>query len=130
MESIEIIQNEIIAHHTRNNPASSYGQEVWVVEVEEPELGPAIWRQNSQEVEIILHGVVGGWLVVTQPDGFLSAIIWSDGNYYANIIEDRRKGNGVKNKSLEELKSGEYQVRGAIAVDAWDEESPLGSILI
>lgn len=130
MEPITIIQNEkIIAHHTTDSSMSSYGQAVWIIEVEDPEPGHALWRQGDQEVEIIIQGVVGGWLITTQPDGFLTGIIWSDGNYYADLVEDRESGNGGKGLSIEDLQSGKYRIRGSITVDAWDEKSPLGNIL-
>lgn len=125
---IQILQNgEVLAHHTTETPLSHYGQAVWVVEVENPGTGRAIWTHGELEFDIQIKGVVGGWLVAQQPDDLLTGIIWTDGSYYANIIEDRETGEAVREASLEELRSGRYQVRGTVGL--FDDECPLGCVM-
>src|SRR5574341_1151130 len=119
----------ILAHHTTESPNSHYGQPIWQIEESDPGPGPAIWRQGDNAQPITIVGVVGGWLVARQRDGLLCGILWSDGNYYANVIEDRRHGRPAKGAALTSLCSARYQVRGAVAVAPFDEDSPLGCIL-
>ena len=74
-------------------------------------------------------GVVGGWLVVRQPNGILARVIWSDGEYRCDQIISRATQQPVKSATIEELRSGKYQVASAAAIEPWDQESPLGAIL-
>ena len=128
MTMIEITKKgEVIAHHTTESPMSHYGQAVWIIEDENPGRGKAVWSQGETRVDLQIKGVVGGWLVAVQPDGLLCGIIWSDGSYYAEVIEDRATGEPVRQATMKELQSGKYQVRGTVAL--FDDESPLGSIL-
>lgn len=130
MESIVIAKGRrIIAHHTTDHPRSSYGQNVWVVEEENPGGGKILWKQGDNEMELKAIGVVGGWLVAQQSDGALCGIIWSDGRYYAELIVDRETEQPVKQTTLPQLQSGKYMVRGTITVGAFDRDSPLGCIL-
>ncbi|MGD9975206.1 MAG: hypothetical protein AB7S77_19255 [Desulfatirhabdiaceae bacterium] len=77
---------DILANHTTDSPMSHYGQKVWSVVDSEPLPGHALWKQGDNCVDIEIVAVVGGWLVVKQPDGFLAGIIWSDGSYHADLI--------------------------------------------
>lgn len=130
MQPITISRGEeILAHHTTDSPMSHYGQPVWQIEEPEPAPGPAQWTQGEQAQPLTILGVIGGWLVTRQGDGLLCGILWSDGSYCANLIEERRSQRPVKRATLKSLRSGRYQVRGAIAVDAFDADSPLGCIL-
>ena len=113
---------EIVAHHTTESCLSHYGQPVWVVEQEEVEPGPAIWRQGKRTVDIDILCQRGGWLICRQPDGFLCGIIWSDGSYYAEVLVDQ-DGNPLKN-----LQDG-ARVRGTIQLRPEDPED-LGHILV
>lgn len=130
MEKIVIRRaEEILAHHTRHHPTSSYGQPIWVVERDEVAPGDIIWSQGDNEQTLYALGVVGGWLVVRQPNGLLAGIIWSDGHYFAGNIICRATGALVKNKPLDELESGRYQVESAIVAEAFTPGSPLGCIM-
>lgn len=146
MEPITITKDEvIIAHHTTDSPMSRYGQLVWVVENDDLDPGDALWQQGDNKVELKVLGVLGGWLVAAQPDGLLIGIIWSDGCYYANLVEDRASkqpisidqidGSGVtdliwdKDEVMQRLKEGCCQVKGTIAIGSLDVDSPLGFIL-
>jgi hypothetical protein len=113
---------EILAHHTTASPLSHYGQAVWVVEVYEPDPGPATWRQNDIRIDIVVLETRGGWLVCRQPDGNLCGIIWSDGSYHADLIVDAA---GRPCKRLE--KNGRYQVRHTVKI--YDDPDDLGAIL-
>lgn len=124
MEPITISRNgKILAHHTTASPMSHYGQAVWVVEVEDPEPGPAVWQQGEKKLRLNILAVRGGWLIAKQPDGLLCGIIWSDGSYYGNLIETR---DGRPCKRL--YKRGGQRVRGTIQVNP-DDADDLGAIL-
>ena len=124
MEPITISRNgEILAHHTTESSMSHYGQAVWVVEDDDPEPGQVIWQQGENKIRMTIIEVRGGWLVCRQPGGLLCGIIWSDGSYYANLIETR---DGRPCKSL--YKHGGQQVRGTLPGDPEDPED-LGGIL-
>jgi len=126
-----------IAHLTTDSCLSRYGQPVWVVEDESPEQGEAVWMQGENEQPLHVFGVVGGWLVASQSNGLLSGIIWSDGEYWANLIEHRGSKRPVSiaddgsdatylilsNEVLERMTSSDFQVGGTI-----DGNSPLGCI--
>jgi len=122
--------DEILAHHTTESCMSRYGQEVWIVEDETPEPGPAIWHHEEKQAELDVLGVLDGWLVVKQPDGYLAGIIWSDGGYYADVIVDA-DGKPVAGISFDDLAAasaatpsgGCYQVNGTIQM------GQLGSIV-
>ena len=130
MEPITISRDgEILAHHTTETPLSHYGTPVWVIEDEEPAPGPVMWTQGDNHVTMGVLGTVGGWLVCRQPGGLLCGIIWSDGNYTADLIVTREGESPVRDASLEDLSSGDCMVRGAVPMSAWNEESPLGCIL-
>lgn len=131
MEKIVIRRaEEILAHHTRHHPRSSYGQPIWVVERDEVEPGDIIWSQGDHEQTLYALGVVGGWLVVRQPNGVLAGIIWSDGNYFAGNIVCRATGAPARSESLDHLESGRYQVESAlVADDAFMPGSPLGCVM-
>lgn len=128
MENIVITKdNKIIAHHTTDSPMSSYGQPVWVVENKDPGPGVATWKQGDNQVTLNILGVIGGFLVASQPDGLLCGIIWSDGNYYANLIVVRDCDLPArKDVTIHELANGKFQVRGTVVIGAFEDESPLG----
>ena len=124
MKPITISRNgETLAQHTTASPLSHYGQAVWVIEVENPEPGPAVWQQGENQFKLNVLAVRGGWLIAKQPDGLLCGIIWSDGSYYANLLETR---DGRPCKSL--YKRGGQRVRGTIQADP-DDPNDLGGIL-
>jgi len=114
--------DEVLAHHTTESCMSRYGQEVWVVEDEQPEPGPVMWHHEEKQAELDALGVLDGWLIVRQPDDYLAGIIWSDGCYHADLIVDA-DGEPVSGISLEDLAAGGYQVSGTIQV------GQLGSIV-
>jgi hypothetical protein len=121
---------EVIAHHTTESNLSHYGQPVWVVENDDPGRGKAIWTDGETELEIKIIGVIGGWLVIQQHDGMYAGIIWSDGNYFADLIVTREGQVPVKQESkvtLKKLENKKYMVRNTVT--AFDDESPLGCIL-
>lgn len=123
IEPITITKDdEIIAHHTTESVLSHYGQPVWVIEDEDPEPGPAIWKQGDNEVSIEIIEVRAGWLIIRQPDDLLSGIIWSDGNYFANILEDE---TGIPCKKL---RNHGQRIRGTIQFDP-DNSEDLGATL-
>jgi hypothetical protein len=127
---IEILKKgEVIARHTTESHLSHYGQPVWIVENENPGRGKAIWTDGKQELEIKIIGVVGGWLVIQQHDGLYAGIIWSDGNYFADLIVTRKGQFPVNQESkvtLKKLENGQYMVRNTVTAF---EDAPLGSIL-
>ncbi len=119
---ITIEQNgEVIAHHTTESGLSHYGQPVWVVENDDPQPGPAVWRGGEMEINMDILEIRGGWLVCRQPDGLLCGVIWSDGAYYSDVLVDE-SGDPVR-----ELKPG-VSVRNTIQFDSTD-AADLGSIL-
>ena len=123
MEPITINRGEdILAQHTAESVLSHYGHPVWTVEQEEVEPGPAIWQQGDQSVEIDILCQRGGWLVCRQPDGILCGILWSAGNYYAEVLEDQ-DGNPLS--TLQD----DARVRGTIQLEPGDPED-LGAVLI
>ena len=96
MEKIKIVKDGgILAHHTTETPLSHYWQAVWIVLDEDPSEGPAIFRQGDNQLDIEILEVIGGWLVIRQPDKNLAGIIWSDGKYFADLLEDP-DGNPVQ----------------------------------
>jgi hypothetical protein len=121
-------QDAILGHHTTDSPLSHYGQPVWQVEVPEPAPGPAQWAQDDIIQPVTVLGIIGGWLVARQEDGLLCGILWSDGGYYAEVVEERRTHRPARRASLKTLRSGRYCVRGTIALPD-DATSPLGSVL-
>jgi hypothetical protein len=123
MEPITIKQHgETIARHSTESALSHYGEPVWVIENTEPEQGPAIWQQAENKQVIDILEVRGGWLICKQPDGLLCGIIWSDGSYYAALLEDQ-DGRPV----TELIAGGGVHVRGTV-FDVEDLED-LGAIL-
>lgn len=137
MPNITIIQNkEIIAHHTTESHLSHYGQPVWIIKNENPDPGLAVFKELETDTlfDIEIVGVVGGWLVIKQPPTedmpqLLAGIIWSDGGYYGDLIQTRDGNNFVSDAEIDALNSGNFMVKGTVAVDAFDEGSPLGSVL-
>ncbi len=131
MEPIWITRDgEILAHHTTESSMSHYGQVVWVVEEEDVEPGEVTWAQGGESITLEAFGVLGGWLVVRQPNRTLAGIIWTDGTYHAGNIVSRDSGAPVEGLTLDDLASGAYQVESAIAMSAFDDESPLGCVLL
>jgi hypothetical protein len=63
---------------------------------------------------------MGGWLICRQPDGLLCGVIWSDGTYYAEVLEDQ------DGRPLTELSDGAH-VRGTVFFS--EDPEDLGSIL-
>ena len=125
MEPITIERNgEVLAHHTTESCLSHYGQAVWIVEDEDPGPGPATWKQGENEQALDVIEVKGGWLIVRQADGYLSGIIWSDGNYYANILEDTKTRRPCKILR----KRGGQRIRDTFQMDPRDPDD-LGGIL-
>ena len=116
---IRIKQGEnILAEHNTDSPLSHYGQAVWIVQEENPDTGPAeitITQDGgeSQTIPMEIVGVFDGWLVARQPDGYLCGIIWSDGSYYADLIE--QDGEPVQEWKEDSFENGSYTVRGTIA---------------
>lgn len=100
---------------------SHYGQPVWVVEEEDVESGPAVWQQGKDKVAIDILCKRGGWLICKQPDGLLCGILWSDGSYYANLLEN------PDGDPLSELIDS-AMVRGTVCFDRENPED-LGAIL-
>ena len=121
MEIVIERDSEILAHHTTETNLSSYGQPVWVVENEDPDPGPATWRQGENTVNMDIIETRGGWLICRQPDGLLCGVIWSDGNYYADVLVD---GDG---RPISELVLGCY-VRNTVQIDS-DDPQDLGAII-
>lgn len=122
-------EGQIIAHHTTDSSMSHYGQPVWTVEDSDPGEGRVIWSQGDNQVEMDVLGVVGGWLVAKQPDGLWIGIIWSDGDYYANVIDQRGYGRPAPvQTTIEDFRSGQFVIRDTLA-GFFDEESPLGCLL-
>jgi hypothetical protein len=122
MEKIRISQHgEIIAHHTNESCLSHYGEPVWTIENTEPEPGPAIWQQGENRQVIDILEVRGGWLICRQPDGLLCGVIWSDGSYYAALLEDQ------DGRPVTELIAGAH-VRGTV-FDVGDLED-MGAVLL
>lgn len=131
MDKIVICRaGEILAHHTTDSCMSHYGQAVWVVEESDVEPGEVTWAQGDNELTLYALGVLGGWLMVRQPNGVLAGIIWTDGSYHGGNIVSRDTGEPVEGLTLEDLASGEYQVESAIAAEAFNVDSPLGCVLI
>jgi hypothetical protein len=127
MQPITISRQEtILGHHTTDSPLSHYGQPVWLVEESEPSPGPAQWAQGDHVQSLTVLGIVGGWLVARQSDGLLIGILWSDGTYYAEVIEERRTRRPAKRATLNSLRHGRYCVRGTITAEFIDPHSPLG----
>jgi hypothetical protein len=123
--------DQILARHSTDGCRSSYGQAIWHVLEPDVTPGKAVWRQGTRIEPLTVLGVVGGWLVARQRDGLLCGILWSgDGCYYANLIETRRDGQPVRAISMKSLRSGRYRVRGAVAAPAFDDDSPLGCVLM
>jgi len=122
MEPIRILKNEkVLAEHTTASPMSHYGQPVWVVYNDDPEPGKALWVQGDNKVVIEIVCTKGGWLIVRQPDGLLAGIIWSDGNYYANLLLDQQ------NQPCKDIKAGNH-IKGTIVMDPEDPDD-IGAIL-
>ncbi len=127
---IRIKQGEnILAEHNTDSPLSHYGQAVWIVQEENPDAGPAEititpdgGEPRTMPIEVI--GVFDGWLVVRQQDGYLCGIIWSDGSYYAEVIE--QDGEPVQDWEEDCFEQGGYTVRGTIA---GFESSKLGAMM-
>jgi hypothetical protein len=115
---------KILAQHTTASPLSHYGQAVWVIEDSEPDPGPAVWQQGQNRIRMTIIEVRGGLLVCRQPGGLLCGIIWSDGGYYANLIETI---DGRPCKSL--YKRGGQRVRGTVQVNPGD-PNDLGVVLV
>mgnify|MGYP005665463169 CR=1 FL=1 len=65
--------------------------------------------------------VRGGWLICRQPNGYLCGIIWSDGSYYADLLEDPH------GEPLTEEIPG-MRVRGTVRINP-DDPDDLGAIL-
>lgn len=108
MESIQIYTAEdILAHHTVNSTLSHYNQPVWVIEDEDPDPGRVTWKQGEREVDLDILCVKSGWLIVKQPDGFLCGIIWSDGTYFSNVLENAETGPHARNLWKQAKRSGE-----------------------
>ena len=120
--------NKLLAHHTSEHSNSSYGQLVWSIADRNPRIGPIDWEQNDSHQSLYALGVLGGWLVARQTDGLLVGIIWSDGDYFANFIDNKRTGEPATNLSLYDLESGDYQIRDTLAIDI-DGNSCLGMVL-
>ena len=115
--------DKILAHHTTQSSRSSYGQAVWTIEDDDPEPGPVTWQQGETRIRMTIIEVRGGWLICRQPGGLLCGIIWSDGNYYANLIETIL---GEPCKRL--FKRGGQRVRGTVRINP-DDPNDLGAIL-
>ena len=107
---------DILAHHTTETCLSHYGQPVWVIENDDPPPGCVIWRQGEREEKLDFLGVVDGWFVAVQSDGKLVGIIWSDGNYYANLIENTETGQVAEKTTIKQIEEGCYQVRGTVPI--------------
>ena len=122
MEGITITRDgELLAHHTTESSLSHYGQPVWVVELEDPDPGPATWKQGDQEIPLEVIEARGGWLVCRQPDNLLCGIIWTDGTYHADLLVD------LEENPVDELAAGVH-VRGTLHMDPEDPED-LGAIV-
>lgn len=130
MEPIRIERDgQILAQHIIEHPASDYVQPVWVIEDKDPEPGPAVWIQGDDRYELDIIGVVGGWLVCRRPESPLWGIAWKNGPFHGDVIEDRETGSAVGDITLDDLRSGNYRVRGTAAVDVSNGESPLGCVV-
>lgn len=114
-------RGKILAHHTTETHLSHYGQPAWIVEVSDPKPGPAIWEQDGNKQEINILGVKSGWLIARQPGGLLVGIMWSDGNYYANLIENAKTGRPCR-----KLTQKGQKVRGTVQFDPQD----MGAIIL
>ena len=127
MQPITITRDgQLLAHHTTEHSSSSYGQPVWSIVDNSPQPGYAEWTQNKNRQSIQVLGVAGGWLVALQPDGEAVGIIWSDGNYHADVIVHKTSKLPPSDVSLDDLQSGDYQVRGTIPSDG---DSCLGMLI-
>lgn len=114
-------ESTILAHHTTESYLSHYGQPVWVVEEKNPEPGPVVWRQDETSITLDILEVRGGWLICRQPNGLLCGVIWSDGEYFANIIVD------TNNQPVKKFSPG-CHVLNTVQFDA-DDPDDLGAIL-
>ena len=115
--------SKILAHHTTESPLSHYGQPVWVIEDPDPDPGPITYINGDHKVDIDLLAIKGGWAIVRPPEeGFLEAIIWSDGLYYADMLVDK---NG---QPVESLPCPGMRVRGTVVIDPSDPDD-IGAIL-
>jgi len=82
------------------------------------------WRQvDGPDLEVQALELRGGWLVCRQADGLLLGIIWSDGNYYADLLENR-KGQPVKRLT----RRPGLKVRGTLHMDP-DNPDDLGALV-
>lgn len=124
MDGISIERGEeILAHHTTESSMSHYGQPVWVVEVEDPDPGPAIWRQWNQEGPLEVIEARGGWLICRlPPDPRLWGLIWSDGEFYSDLVVDQ------DGQFVESLNGTGLHIRGTVQFDPEDPED-LGAIV-
>lgn len=103
---------EIIAHHNESKVLSKRGNPLWSTEESNPAPGKVVWKHDGNNLELNALGVVDGWLVVEQPEGYLNGIIWRDGTYYADLIVDRKNGRPVKGLTLKEVGQGDYRIKG------------------
>ena len=123
MESITITMgDEIIAHHTTEASLSSYGQPVWTILDDDPEPCVVTWSQGDNTQELDILGVIEGWLLCRQPDGIICGIIWTDGQYYANVLECTATGEVIRD--IDNIDVESCNIRGTVMVD-----SGLGCVL-
>jgi len=122
----------IAAHHTTETALSRYNQPVWVVE-RSPESKTLTWRQGHDVQKIKYLGLYAGWLIGNQSNGYTLAIIWSDGDYYADLLtigDGGKFGEPVKLKSLNEIDSATMTVRGTVKFPSTEEgEENIGAIV-
>jgi hypothetical protein len=93
-----------------------------VVEDENPDPEPAIWQQGENVCPIEIIEARSGWLICRQPDSLLCGVIWSDGNYYADILVDGA------DRPARALKQG-LHVRNTVQFNR-DDADDLGAIIV
>jgi len=109
---IVTLDGRLLAHHTTEHPSASHDTLIWTVE-ETPEEGAEVfWTQGEIRHRLTVVGVVAGWLVVRQANGFLVGILWSDGSYRAGLIVDRETDAPALADA--DLTSGKYTVRRTV----------------
>lgn len=114
---------EVIAHHNKNKAERERGKPPWSIKEPNPAPGKIMWKHDGKKLELNALGVVDGWLVVEQPEGYLNGIIWRDGLYYADLIVNTKNSHPVRELTIKEVGNGGYRVKGT------EPQGKLGSVL-
>ena len=103
---------EVIAHHNENMALSKRGKLPWLIKEPNPAPGKILWKHGGKKLELNALGVVDGWLVVEQQEGYLNGINWRDGLYYADLIVNTKNNHPVRELTIKEVGNGGYRVKG------------------